>query len=339
MAIPLLLSAQYVGTSLYVFFDRAIMATPASELAGFTFQINAITVFPIFSSITQNALIVVLGGIPAPSDIVTVAYDGLGTIVEAAAPNDPAAAFSAFTAFEIPEIGIAYEATVTSASNEIEIRFNEPLASLDGDLVTGWVTTLNAVPISMVGVTGSLSNDQRTLTLTYPSNFEYTASVVVDYAPGTLYTWPTGLVAAFSLEAANLSTDGLPSSQYPLSYVTKYEIQFASGIATPKLGVSLNPVDVNLVAEYGPAQVWTGGIFGITLTNPMGIAVPGKFVNIIDGLLISEKFSMPGASTADILTAAEEWQTTVITRISQALGKVRADDQSLVVNDTVVVQV
>jgi hypothetical protein len=338
MTVPLLLSSQYVGTTLYIFFDRAVTATPASELNGFTFELNSVPLVPVFLAITQNALSVTLPGAPISTDILTVEYDGLGTVTEAVAPFDPAAAFAAYTAFEIPEVPVPYSAE-TSANNAIDILFNEPIASTDGDLVTGWLVSVNAIPISMVGVTAALSDDQRSLTLTFPSNFEYTDDITIDYTPGTIYSWVSGYLPVFSLVVANLSTDGLPNSQYPLSYVTKYEVTLSNGIGYPKLGVSLNPVDVTLVAEYGPVRVFTGGTFGITLTNPLGITIAGKFVNIVDGLLITEKFDDSSVSAADRVVASQEWQDVIISRISQGLGKVRADDQSITVINTVIVQV
>lgn len=339
MTAPVLLSAQYTGSTLYVIFDRAIAVTPAQELDGFTFENDGTPFVPAYISLDENAMLINLGFSPTPSNEVTVAYDGLGTVTEAVAPFDPALAFTAYTTFEIPEVPLPYLARVLTTNNQIAIYFNEPVASTDDDLVTGFVIEVDTVPISMVGVTGALSDDQRTLTLTFPSNFAYDNGVEVIYVPGTLYTWDSGAVGAFELDADNLSTDGLPTSQYPLSYLTKYEVEILQGVAIPKIGVSLNPVDNKLVQEYGPARISTGGTFGITLTNPMGITVIGKFVYVTDGIVVSEHFFDASVSMADRVTAAEEWQDAIIVRIAQALGKVRADDQSVILNATTIVQV
>ena len=339
MAVPLFLSAQYSGTAFSIYFNRAIQATLGSELVGFTFELNGSPIVPVFSAIVQNALAVTLPGAPLITDVLTVRYNGLGTITDAATGLDSATAFLAQTATLRASPAIAYVASVTVANNVIAIAFNEPVASVNGNLVTGWLASINSVPISMLAVTGSLSADLRTLSLTFPNNFAYVDDVDIAYTPGGLYSWPTGVVAAFSLtNIFNRSTNGLPTSQYPLSYVSKYQVIPQSGVAKPKLGVSLNPVDIRVVSEYGPAQVTTGGIFGITVTNPAGISVGGKLVDVVDGAEITQTF-MGSYSAADIVAAAQNWQAQVIVRISVALGTARAADQSVTPATTVIVQV
>lgn len=338
MASPLFLSAQYVGTTLSVYFNRAITATLSQELNGFTVELNGSPLAVTFNSINNNALRINLPGAPVPSDVLTVEYDGAGTIVDAATATDPALAFGPATAIETADPATAYQAVI-QPNNTLTVFFNEPVASTDNDLITGVVVTVDSVGVSLIGTVATLAADLRSITYVFPFNLTYTDVVEFEYdGLGTLYSWPSGALAAFTLTAFNLSTDGLPTSAYPLSYISKYAIVPENSVAKPRLGVSLNPVDIRLVSEFGPARVTTGGIFGITLTNPLGISVAGKLVDVVDGADITQHFS--GAySAADIYAAAVDWQNVMVVRIGLELGRVRAAGQSITPTSTVIVQV
>jgi len=344
MTAPLIQSIQYSGTTLYIIFDRAVSVTGGSELDGFTFTQTpapgAIT--PVFVSVDDNAIVATLPGAVAPTDTLTVVYDvGVGTVVEAVAPNSPVDSFS--------DIGIAYysaslvrraEVAASGANNTFTIFFSEPVGAAGGDLTAGLSVLVNAATLDLTGATAVLSDDQTELTVTVGSNFSYADLVDISYdaGTGTLLTWPSGVLADFAFTSVpSRSTDGLPNSNYPLSLVTKKKLVISAKNVTAQLVVSLNPVDRQLVTEYGPLQVYTGGIFGITLTNPTGSAVVGSTANVVDGTVLSMSFN--NTLIADAVAAADEWEDVVAARLGIALGAFRATDQSLTVADDSVAQV
>lgn len=336
MTAPLIQSVQHSGMTLYVIFDRAISATPTQELDGFTATktpggVQAL----VFVAISQNALIATLPGAVLTGETLELAYvGGSGTIVDAATGLDAA---PSFTEEAVPyfESELAIRAIVGEGGNDLlSVYFNQPVASPSGDLKLGFTITVNDVALDLTSATASLNDDATILTFDTTSNFSYNDVVDVEYddAIGDLVTYPAAVVASFEFTSIpNISTDGLPDSQYPLSWVTSYTVTVVDTVATGTLGVSLNPIDISLVAKYGPVLLLTGGTFGITISNPLGIEVVGKSVPIVDGLLVSQSFVYPG-TIVNAVNAAKDWQVQMIAKIAFLLGQIRAIDQGIVFN-------
>lgn len=324
MTAPAIRSCQHSGSTLYLIFDRAVSVTPASELVGFTFTLTLGGVItPTYSSTDNNALIITMAA-PVGADTLTVVYNGLGTVVDAATGLDSAVAFNkaavAYYVASRPVRAVAGE----NANNEVIIYFDEPVDTTTGDLKVGLTITVDAVPLVLTSATATLNADQTQLTIGCVSDFSYTNVVAVSYTSttGKLYTWPSGTVASFSLAAINnLSTDGLPSSSYPLSIVTKYPLTIAGNVVTAKLGVSLNPVDITLVAEYGEVSINTGGTYG----SPYPISILGSTITIIDGGEYTQDFTYVG-HTSYAAVAALAWRDAIATTIGIKLGELRLID-------------
>lgn len=342
MTAPIISSVQVDNLTLYIIFDRAIQATPTLELNGFTFLKNGLPNLPVFSVITQNALICTLGAPLIGGDTFTTQYvSGSGTVVDAATGLDPAVSFGplAYTAYPVVPVIFGAVIGVDGNNNVLGLITTEPTVATDGNFLTGITVTIDAVPISLVGVTVTVAPGSPFLFFTFPSNFTYDDDVVISYdGLGTLYSYNSGAVGAFTQTPANLSTDGLPNSAYPLSFVTNYAIEMISTTARGRLGVSLNPVDIQLVKEYGPAIVLTGGTFGITMSNPSGVTVLGKAVAIVDGADIIQDFFVANQSAWSI-AAAKDWEAQITVKIGIELGRLRAIAQSVTLGDDVVVSV
>ena len=92
--------------------------------------------------------------------------------------------------------------------------------------------------------------------------------------------------------------------------------------------VGLNPIDVALVAKYGPVRVSIGGSFGITVENPTGIYGADTLVTIVDGVVIKQTFSS-GTNPSAAVIAANDWLVAIAGAVSQSLGQVRAIDQAV----------
>ncbi len=340
MTAPIIQSVQVSGTTLYIIFDRAISATLGSELNGFTFLKNGSSNTPVFSVITQNALIATLGTALVGGDTYTTTYvSGSGTVVDAATGLSPATSFGPLAYVAYPTVPkFVYGVVGEGGNNKIALHFSAPVGATGGTFITGTVVSINAVPISMVGVTAAANSDQTVWTLTFPSNFTYNAVVTSAYTPGTLYTWPAGALAAFTATFLNVSTDGEPDSAYPLSYVTNYAIDMISTVARARLGVSLNPVDIELVKRYGPVIILTGGTFGVTMDNPSGVQIMGRAVTLVDGADIVQDFHVTD-HVPYAVDAAKDWEVQITVKIGVALGALRALDQSITLGDNVVVSV
>jgi len=340
MTAPIIQSVQVSGTTLYIIFDRAIQATLGSELNGFTFLKNGSSNVPVFSIITQNALIATLGAPIVGGDTYTTTYvSGSGTIKDAATGLSPAASFGPLAYVAYPTVPkFIYGVVGQGGNNKIALVFSAPVGATSGTFVTGIAVSINAVPISMVGVTAAVNSDQTIWTLTFPSNFAYNAVVTAVYTPGTLYTWPAGSLAAFTAAFLNISTDGEPNSAYPLSYVTNYAIDMISTVARARLGVSLNPVDIELVKRYGPTIILTGGTYGVTMDNPSGVQVLGRAVTLVDGADIIQDFHVTD-HVPYAIDAAKDWEVQITVKIGVALGVLRALDQSVTLGDNTVISV
>ena len=195
------------------------------------------------------------------------------------------------------------------------------------------------VALDLSAATASLNSDQTQLTVDTGVNFAYNATVDVIYddSAGDLYTWPTGTVSSFTLnDIQNTSTDGLPNSSYPLSYVIREELSVANNVVTATVSIALNPIDIELAIRYGPVTVYTGGTFG---TSPDTIVVVGSNTAVVDGKQISQAFSDASLTVDKVALAASDWLTTVATRVSIALGEARTADQSTVLGSRTVQQV
>ncbi len=343
MTAPALLSVQYIDNSpldstVYVFFDRAVSGTAT---LGWTVVLNGSPVAVGGGAVQDNALALTIPTAVAISTL-TVAYsDATGDLVEAAAPNDPVATFTAQTAVSYPVLGQAVRAQAGVGANDVlVIYFGEPVAATGGDLLAGITIEVDDQALDLSSATASLNADQTQLSIDTGTNFSYVdvVDVIYDAGTGTLRTWPTGTQADFTFDAIdNLSTDGLPTSSYPLSYVITGPVDVCQQVATGTAQVSLNPIDIELVSRYGPVNVITGGTFGVTVSNPSGITVLGAQVSIVDGLVITQDFT--SSIMAWATDAALDWQEQIKDRIGVALGQIRAIDQSVTLGDRTVNQV
>jgi hypothetical protein len=344
MTSPVIQSVQHSGTTLYIIFDRAITVTPASELNGFTFTRDpgAVPVVPVYASVDQNALIATIVAL-TPGQTLTVTYDNAtGTVVDAATGLDDATNFTieAVAYYVQPLVVSAQTGRGAGNNNKLTITFSEPVGSPTADLIAGFEITVDSVPLDLTGATASLNEDQTQLTITCVNNFSYNDTLGLTYtaADGDLYSWPSGVLADFTLVPLNISNDGWPDSGYPLSIVTQSPVTITAGTAVGTLGVSLNPVDIQLVTKYGPAQVNIGGTFGVTLSNPDGVDVLGSYANIVDGALIAQSFAVAG-HVPYAVDAAKDWLNVITTKIGIKLGELRQLDQSIVLNSIAYEQV
>lgn len=343
MTAPALLSVQYIDSSpsnslAYVIFDRAVSGTAS---LGWTVILNGSPVIPAATSIQDNAVLLELATAVAVSSL-TVAYNSAtGDLVEAVAPNDPVASFSAQTAIAYPTLGQAVRAQAGVGANDVlVIYFGEPVAAVGGDLLAGLTIEVDDQALDLSSAVASLNAGQTELSIDTGTNFSYAdvVDVVYDAGTGTLRTWPTGAISDFTFNAVdNLSTDGLPNSSYPLSSVIAGPVTVCQQVAVGTVQVSLNPIDIELVERYGPVTVVTGGTFGVTVGNPTGVTVLGAEVSLVDGLIITQNFTSTTMSWAT--DAALDWQTQIKDRVGIALGQIRATDQSVTLGDRTVSQV
>lgn len=336
MTAPNILSIQYDGLTLRIIFDIAITGTVAQELDGFTFTKTPgpTTIIPTFDSFDQNAIVCTLPGSIGAGETLSVDYnDAVGTIVDSATGIDSANAFTDEVAVETYSTPIVRraQAAADGVNDHVTVFFGEPVASPTDDLLAGFTIEIDDVAIDLSSATATLNDDLTELTIDTGTNFEYTdvVDVIYDDAAGDLYSWPSGVVASFTLDDIdNNSTDGLPTSDYPLSHVIAQPLNIVDNVVHCELGVSLNPIDIELAARYGPLQVYTGGTYGVTVGNPTGIAVDGSFIDIVDGAELTQSFNDP-ASLTNAVDAANDWLDTITTKIGIELGEARAKDQSI----------
>jgi hypothetical protein len=346
MTAPNILSIQHDGLTLRIIFDIAVTGTPAQELDGFTFTKTPgpVVVSPTFSAFDENAIVCTLPGVVLPSETLTVDYNnGVGTIVDAATGLDAATSFTGQVAVETYSTPIVRRAQVaaTAVNDELTVFFGEPIASPTNDPLAGFTIEVDNVALDLTGATWALNDDLTELTINVGSNFAYNdvVDVIYDDVTGDLYSWPSGVVASFTLDAIdNDSTDGLPDSEYPLSSVIAQPLDIVDNVVNCHLGVSLNPIDIQLVARYGPVQVFTGGTYGITVGNPSGITVDGSFVDIIDGAELAQTFNDP-CSLTNAVDAGKDWLDQITAKIGIALGEARAKDQSITLGDLTITSV
>lgn len=340
MGIPTLLASVYSGTSLRIIFDEAVSVSGGIELNGFTFVRNGSSETPTFTSVAQNAIQATLTG---SVTTLTVAYNsGTGNVVSVST-SQAATSFSATAAVAYPVVAVTERADAGQPANDVvRIYFSQPVASTTDALKLGFTIKINTVPLVLTSATASLDSTLTILSIATGTNFAYSdiVDVLYDHTVGTLYSWPTGIVADFSFTAIpNLSTDGLPNSQYPLSWVTSEVPTIDDRTVISCLGLTLNPIDVKLVAEYGPALLLTGGTFGVTDANPAGVSILGHQVILIDGILFCERFTNLAYPPSWLVAAADDWQTTMTTKIGVILGQYRAIDQTLTLHGQTVTAV
>jgi hypothetical protein len=332
MANPALHSAQYSGSTLYLFWDRAVAVDPL--VADDITLLHDGAVLSILSFVVdQNALIFTLDG-PVTGEL-DVSYADTNDYVTAADGGDPALAFTEVVAQELYEVAVAVSALAGEpANNEITVLFSQPVFAIDGDPSQGFIVTVNGQVVSSSAFTGRISADQSSVVLTLPFNLTYLDIVQLDYSsvPGDgLYTIPGGDVDDFEFaEVPNLSTDGLPESAYPLSTVVRQPVKMVASQARGELNLYLNPIDRALTAEFGPAVITTGGTFGDEQLN-----FTGKQVTLQDGAIMTCSFAN-GTNTASNVNAAKDWLEVITERISRELGRLRTNSQSVVMGDVVV---
>jgi hypothetical protein len=190
----------------------------------------------------------------------------------------------------------------------------------------------------LTSASATLSSDLTQLTIDTGVNATYdtVVDVIYDATPGSLVSFPGGAVPSFTKnDIYNLATDGLPNSQYPLSFVITGPVTVTNKVAKGTASVSLNPIDRELVSRYGPVQLITGGTFGITVDNPAGITILGQIVNIVDGAVVCATF-VSSQNVQFATDAALDWQTQMIGRIGILLGQIRTIDQSVTLGDRLV---
>ncbi len=334
MTAPTIQSIQHNGLALYIIFDRDI--SNVANLTAFTFEINpgATVVTPTFTAIQGTAITATLATPVGVGETLSGSYTdpgaGVSQVLEAAAPNDPATSFADEDAIAYYTQPLVRRAEVAAAgvNDAITIFFSEPVSAGDGDLLNGFTVSYDGEDVPLTAAVATLNADLTELTIATGSDAAYSAVVVVEYTGGDLTSYPTGAVADFSLTAVNRSTDGLPNSSYPLSYVVKKALSLANNIVTAQLDVTLSVVDVTLSGKYGPLTVYTGGTFGVTIDNPDGITVVGGTPTIVSGSRITQTFSFAG-HVKYATDAAADWQTTVTQRLAIELGKLRAADQGI----------
>ncbi len=104
------------------------------------------------------------------------------------------------------------------------------------------------------------------------------------------------------------------------------------------VSIDLNAIDAQLVKEYEPQVVDFGGTFGVTEDLPAGVIILQDLKPIVDGLQVKKNFFV--ASHPDwAAIAAAEWETTMQTKIGNALAALRTLDASVTFGDRVVTQV
>jgi len=346
MTAPTIQSVQHDGTTLYIIFDRAVQNV--ADLDAFTFTITPgpSVITPSFSSIDDNAVIGTLVSPVGAAETLTVDYTDPGadpSQVQEAGSGDAANSFTGEVAVEYFSVSLVRRAEWANDGNNdtVTIFFGEPVGSTDGDLVAGFTVEINDVAIDLSSATASLNDDQTELTLDTGTNalFSDTVDVIYDSATGNLHSWPSGLVGDFTLnDIDNNSTDGLPTSSFPLSFVTEKELVVCGNAVEACLEVSLNPVDQELAKKYGPLTVFTGGTYGVTVGNPDGLTITGATETIVDGATICVTFT----STVDTKFATDagaDWQDVITTTIGNALGAARATEQSITFADDTITSV
>ena len=368
MTAPAIVSCQVRNTNLYLIFDRAITATTVAAITATTQPtgvVNALT----FVGVSGNTLTATLASALTTGQTLAVSMVGGNSVRDLATGLDPATPFTrtAVDAYVIPTVVQALAGSPTAT--QIMLQFSRPVASSSGDLAAGFSVSINSAPVAgAITATLSPNQTRLYLTVPSAISYTSIVSVTYSSTTGNLFTQllptshsdgtslgsvgvdtvsivgtasettsSTGTVSGtaiseidtFTVTATNISTNGLPTSGYPLSTVVKAAPVVASGIVNAQMTVGLNPVDVVLVERYGPVRVAIGGTFGITVENPSGIyGGTDNLVTIVDGLVIKQTFSS-GTNPSNAVIAANDWLTVIAGAVSQALGQVRAIDQAV----------
>lgn len=368
MTAPVIVSCQVRGTNLYLIFDRAITATTVTGITATTQPsgvVNALT----FVGVSGNTLTATLASGLSTGQSLAVVLVGGSSIRDAATGLDAATPFTktAVDAYVIPTVVQALAGWPTST--QITLQFSRPVASASGDLVAGFSVSINSSPVvGSITATLSPNQTRLYLAVPSSIGYTSSVSVTYSATTGNLFTQllptshsdgtsvggiasdtvaivgvpsettsTTGTVAGtavsevdtFTVAATNVSTNGLPTSGYPLSTVVKAAPVVVSGVVNAQMTLGLNPIDVVLVERYGPVRVAIGGTFGITVETPSGIyAGSDSLVTLVDGVVIKQTFSS-GVNPSAAVIAANDWLTTIAGAVSQALGQVRAIDQAV----------
>jgi hypothetical protein len=344
MAVPAKVLLNRSANTVFLAFDREISrvsgALPWDN--GFTLTVNA-TPTPI-TVVTKvlGGITFQTGGTFAGGDTIQLAYAGTN-LVDAATGLSAVATFSATTApLQTVYNPAIQSATISSGTpNAIVIAFRDPITSLTNNPANGVSVTVNSVAISLSGATVVFSNSGYTLTITTVQTFNYSDTVQVIYtAASGDWVNPTlnATVSNQTIAILNQSSVGLPNSDYPLSQAIAKQLVASNNIVTAKVALYLNPVDVDLIAKYGPAYIDVGGTFGLPTVNPpTGYYVLGSLTALSDGLIISQDFN--STTTAWSIEAASDWQTTIVSRINTALGTLRLLGQSVSLGNDTITQV
>lgn len=328
MASPVIQSVQYDGTDLYLFWDRAVVVDP---LVGddITLVHDGAPLTAAFATTEQNRLTLTISG-PVTGELL-VSYDDANAYVEDTG-GDPAVSFTEQLATELYVVDTAVSALAGEpANNQISVVFSAPVVAQEGDPSHGFLIEVNGAVVPGAQVTGEITDGQSTVVLTLPFNLSYTDIVELSYTsvPGTgLYTFPGGDVDDFLFaEVPNLATDGLPDSPYPLSTAVRWPVSMVASEARGQIDLYLNPIDRELVSQFGPAVVVTGGTFG-----PEDRPFSGTSAHLKDGLTLTCSFTN-GSTTAVNVASAKDWLEQVTERVGRELGRLRAESQSVVLGD------
>lgn len=340
MSAPTILSAQYTDTQLLIIFNQAI--ANVSDLDAFTFTQSSGNPFTTtFSGLSQNAVVVETAAAPDSDLEVSYTDPGAGSSQVQSVDGDPAPSFTIQAIEQFPDLDLVSDVIIGRDSNStITIKFSQPVASTENQPLDGFEVTYDGELLDLSSALAELSSDLRELNIHTGVNASYSTEVVVSYddSEGSLFTWgdPQGSVDSFSRTALNISTDGLPDSQYPNSLAYRLAVGVGDGVAYPKIEVYLNPIDRRIVRQYGPLMVYTGGAgFGTNSSYPNGINIVGGEVQVVDGTTLSVTVNVPGDSVQAV-AAAQDWLDVVTARLAIELGKLRAIDVSVALSGATV---
>jgi len=292
---------------------------------GFTVTVNTVPVAIASAAYAFGGLTLELDVPFDPEvDVVEVVYAGANLLtVSSSLPVAP------FTETAVPPLVAPHVTSVTvlrATPNVIELVFREPVTTLDGDLLGGFGLTINGAGVSLLTATATQSQQLTVLTIQTDVAISYNATVVLSYSGGIgdlVFPLSDIEVGAFTITAENLSTVGWPEDGSPLSTILLYKLRAVSKSVVADIGVNLNIVDRELVKQFGPVTVDVGGYFGQpTVLPPDGYFVPGRLVELTDGITISQSFNVPN-DTPGAAVAAADWQNAVLARVQVALGRMR----------------
>lgn len=327
MTNPVVLSATCQASTINVVFDQGLVAPTNQPGRGFTFTADGgAPVTPSGALITTTTV---------AND--TVQLTGLGVI------NNTEAILVTFVPAGSLQNAGAQQATgftnqvATNGSTHAKL-FAAVLAQNGADNTVATLTWSLPVTATLLatGLTAIANGTQactitsvvpganaRQMLVTFAQSYQYSDSLVLSYNQA-VGTWTSGtLIQSFSRQLTNASKSGTPSGTFPLSALTLYPLTVTLGYVRGQVGLTLNPVDLVVVGEFGPYMVDFGGTFGISTANPLGLSIPQDLEAVRDGMLVYADF--PAAGNPQLAQqAALDWERQMQGRIATALTAMRA---------------